>query len=103
MAGAELIEPGYHMENGQAKNQIEIKKENNQNNISSIEREREREREREGEREKEAGSEINLCMDRLLHLHLLKSSFGLREVFFWTEEVPVRKRVVDTTKFFLLK
>ena len=46
MAGAELIEPGYHMENGQAKNQIEIKKENNQNNISSIERERERERER---------------------------------------------------------
>ena len=50
MAGAELIEPGYHMENGQAKNQIEIKKENNQNNISSIERERERERGREGER-----------------------------------------------------
>jgi len=47
MAGAELIEPGYHMENGQAKNQIEIKKENNQNNISSIERERERERERD--------------------------------------------------------
>jgi len=45
MAGAELIEPGYHMENGQAKNQIEIKKENNQNNISSIERERGRGRE----------------------------------------------------------